>query len=147
MSEAPRQAFAYARVSTEDQAEEGLGIAAQFDGARAADADPFHLASIAAVVHALTARDGIEVPAWVHQYRAEPERISGGERLKVQTAALPGQPSWSRPITSVSVPARCSRLGWCQWPCNTRRGPVRSTTSRSSRRTSSAAASIWAGGR
>ena len=63
MSEAPRQAFAYARVSTEDQAEEGLGIAAQLDGARAADADPFHLASIAAVVHALTARDGVEVPA------------------------------------------------------------------------------------
>ena len=78
MSEAPRQAFAYARVSTEDQAEEGLGIAAQLDGARAADADPFHLASIAAVVHALTARDGVEVPAWVHQYRAEPERIISG---------------------------------------------------------------------
>ena len=32
----PRQAFAYARVSTEDQADEGLGIAAQLDAARAA---------------------------------------------------------------------------------------------------------------
>ena len=36
MSGPPRQAFAYARVSTEDQADEGLGIAAQLDAARAA---------------------------------------------------------------------------------------------------------------
>ena len=39
MSGPPRQAFAYARVSTEDQADEGLGIAAQLDVARAAIAE------------------------------------------------------------------------------------------------------------
>ena len=39
MSGPPRQAFAYARVSTEDQADEGLGIAAQLDAARAAIAE------------------------------------------------------------------------------------------------------------
>ena len=36
MSGPPRQAFAYARVPTEDQADEGLGIAAQLDSTRAA---------------------------------------------------------------------------------------------------------------
>ncbi len=44
----------------------------------AADGDLFHLASIAAVVHALTVRDGVDVPAWVHRYRADPERTMSG---------------------------------------------------------------------
>ena len=39
MSDPPRQATAYARVSTEDQADEGSGIAAQIDVATAAIAE------------------------------------------------------------------------------------------------------------
>ena len=39
MSGPPRQATAYARVSTEDQADEGLGITAQIDVATAAIAE------------------------------------------------------------------------------------------------------------
>ena len=39
MSDPPRQATAYARVSTEDQADEGLGITAQIDVATAAIAE------------------------------------------------------------------------------------------------------------
>ena len=58
------------------------------DGPPRADADPFHLASIAAVVHALTARDGVEVPAWVHQYRTEPERIISGPLIATNFGRL-----------------------------------------------------------
>ena len=39
MSDPPRMAIAYARVSTEDQADEGLGITAQIDVATAAIAE------------------------------------------------------------------------------------------------------------
>ena len=70
------------------------------DGPPPRDADPFHLASIAAVVHALAARDGVEVPAWVHQYRTEPERIISGPliatnfgRLAVAEAS-PARAAW-----------------------------------------------------
>ena len=52
--------------------------AEMLDGPPPAGTDPFHAASIAAVVHALVARDGVEVPAWVHQYRAEPARLISG---------------------------------------------------------------------
>ena len=48
------------------------------DGPPAPDSDPFDLACIAVVVHALTARDGVDVPGWVHRYRtAEPRLITG----------------------------------------------------------------------
>ena len=40
--------------------------------------DPFDLACIAAVVHALAARDGVAVPEWVHRYRADPPRLFTG---------------------------------------------------------------------
>ena len=52
--------------------------AEMLDAAPPADTDPFHLASIAAVVHALAARDAVEVPAWVHGCRADPERTMSG---------------------------------------------------------------------
>ena len=46
-----------------------------------AGTDPFHLASIAAVVHALTVRDAVELPAWVHGCRADPERTMSGRSI------------------------------------------------------------------
>ena len=53
---------------------------AMLDGPPAPDSDPFDLACIAAVVHALTARDDVGVPEWVHRYRAEPPRLFTGRR-------------------------------------------------------------------
>ena len=40
--------------------------------------DPFDLACIAAVVHALTDRAGVEAPEWVHRHRAHPSRLFTG---------------------------------------------------------------------
>ncbi|MCY4631016.1 MAG: hypothetical protein OXE75_09075 [bacterium] len=53
---------------------------AMLDGPPPADSDPFDLACIATVVHALTARDGVGVPEWVHRYRADPPRLVTGRR-------------------------------------------------------------------
>ena len=52
--------------------------AEMLDGPPPGDGDEFHLATIASVVHALAARDGITVPEWVHLYRAEPEATMSG---------------------------------------------------------------------
>ena len=52
--------------------------AEMLDGPPPEDGDPFHLATIASVVHALTARDGLEVPDWVHLYKADPEVTMSG---------------------------------------------------------------------
>ena len=51
------------------------------DGPPPPGADPFHAACIAAIVHALCARDGVAVPAWVHRHRAEPPRTINGSPL------------------------------------------------------------------
>ncbi|MCY4630161.1 MAG: hypothetical protein OXE75_04650 [bacterium] len=51
---------------------------AMLDGPPPPDSDPFDLACIAAIVHALTARDGVDVPEWVHRYRADPPRLFTG---------------------------------------------------------------------
>ena len=51
------------------------------DGPPAADSDPFDLACIAAVVHALAARDGADVPEWVHRYQADPPRLFTGRSV------------------------------------------------------------------
>ena len=48
------------------------------DGPPAPDSDRFDLACIGAVVHALTARDSVNVPEWVHRYRADPPRLITG---------------------------------------------------------------------
>lgn len=40
--------------------------------------DPFDLACIAAVVHALTDRAALEAPPWVHRHRARPPRLFTG---------------------------------------------------------------------
>ena len=40
--------------------------------------DPFDLACIAAVVHALADRAGVEVPEWVHRHSAHPPRLFTG---------------------------------------------------------------------
>ena len=52
--------------------------AEMLDGPPPDGGDEFHLATIASVVHALAARDGIEVPEWVHLHRAEPEATMSG---------------------------------------------------------------------
>lgn len=52
--------------------------AEMLDGPPPGDGNKFHLAAIASVVHALAARDGIQVPEWVHLYKAEPEATMSG---------------------------------------------------------------------
>ena len=55
-----------------------LDRAAMLDGEPPPGGDPFDLACIAAVVHALTARDSGVVPSWVHRYRSVPPRLFTG---------------------------------------------------------------------
>ena len=55
-----------------------LDRAAMLDGEPPPGGDPFDLACIAAVVHALTARDSGVVPYWVHRYRSVPPRLFTG---------------------------------------------------------------------
>ena len=71
------------------------------DGSPPADADPFHAAAIAAVVHALTGRDGVEVPAWVHGRRAEAERLISGHSTRTKFARL----------VMAEAPATCAQHG------------------------------------
>ena len=52
--------------------------AEMLDGPPPDDGDRFHLATIASVVHALCARDGVKVPEWVHRYRADVEATIAG---------------------------------------------------------------------
>lgn len=70
-------------------------------GEPSGDADPFHLACIAAVVHALAARDSVEVPEWVHRHRAEPPRLISGHSLDT---------NYGRLIASEAPPV-CARHG------------------------------------
>ena len=51
------------------------------DGAPPSDSDPFDVACIAAVVSALTARDGLDAPEWVHHHRAAPPRLITGHSI------------------------------------------------------------------
>ena len=52
--------------------------AEMLDGSPPDDGDKFHLATIASVVHALCARDGVKAPEWVHSYRADVEATIAG---------------------------------------------------------------------
>ena len=62
--------------------------AEMLDGPPTADGDPFDLACIAAVIHALTARDHFAVPEWVHHYRAEPPRLISGHGIETNYGRL-----------------------------------------------------------
>ena len=64
-------------------------------------ADRFHLASIAAVVHCLCARDGLTVPEWVHRYRVDPERTLSG---------IPVTSDFGRLVKS-AAPPQCAHHG------------------------------------
>ena len=66
------------------------------DGPPPDGGDRLHLATIAAVVHCLCARDGVEVPVWASLYRAEHERTISGipvttEFGRIVKAAAPPQ--------------------------------------------------------
>jgi len=63
--------------------------------------DPFDLACIATVVHALTARDGGAVPGWVHRHRAEPPRLFTGQ---------PADSDFGRLVVA-AAPAVCAQHG------------------------------------
>ena len=75
--------------------------AEMLDGPPPPGAEPFHLASIAAVVHALAARDGVEVPTWVHQYRTEPERTIDGSAVTTNFGRL----------VAAAAPPTCAQHG------------------------------------
>ena len=71
------------------------------DGSPPPGGDPFHLACIAAVVHALTVRDGVEVPDWVHLYRAACEQTISG---------IPVTTDFGR-LVAAEAPATCAHHG------------------------------------
>ena len=75
--------------------------AEMLDGPPPDDGDRFHLASIASVVHALSARDGVDVPEWVHHYRADTEATIAG---------IPVTSDYGR-IVAAEAPLTCVQHG------------------------------------
>ena len=75
--------------------------AEMLDGPPPDDGDRFHLASIASVVHALCARDGVDVPEWVHHYRADTEATIAG---------IPVTSDYGR-IVAAEAPLTCVQHG------------------------------------
>ena len=71
------------------------------DGPPPDDGDRFHLATIASVVHALCARDGLSVPEWVHYYRADVEATIAG---------VPATSDFGR-IVAAEAPPTCAQHG------------------------------------
>ena len=66
-----------------------------------AKGDPFLLASLASVVHALCDRDGIPVPGWVKGVRVDEERTLSG---------LPADSKFGR-VVRRKAPSACSEHG------------------------------------
>ena len=75
--------------------------AGMLDGPPPDGGDRFHLATIAAVVHCLCARDGIPVPEWAYRYKAHPERTMAG---------IPVTSDFGR-IVKAEAPPQCAQHG------------------------------------
>ena len=75
--------------------------AEMLDGPPPLDSDSFDVACIAAVVRALTARDGLVAPEWVHHHRAEPARLITGHSIDSDYGRL----------IAAEAPAACARHG------------------------------------
>ena len=71
------------------------------DGPPTPGSDPFDLATVAVVVHALTVRDGVVVPDWVHLYQVDPPRLFTG---------IPADSDYGRLIVAESPPV-CAHHG------------------------------------
>ena len=75
--------------------------AEMLDGPPPEGGDPFHLAAIASVVHALCARDGAAVPEWVHRHRAG---------IEATIAGVPVTTGFGR-IVAAGAPPTCAQHG------------------------------------
>ena len=67
----------------------------------APEGDPFDVACIAAVVRALTARDRLAAPEWVHHHRADPARLITGHSIDSDYGRL----------IAADAPAECAQHG------------------------------------